>query len=76
MLWAVAVAVAVSCLLILPNMSEENAAGECAGDWFASPHGAYFWCMGFMKTWMFSLSGPWMALKRPQASEPVHRAIV
>ena len=44
MLWAVAVA--VSCLLILPNMSEENAAGECAGDWFASPHGAYFWCMG------------------------------
>ena len=37
-------------------MSEENAAGECAGDWFA--------CMGFMKIWMFSLSGPWMALKR------------
>ena len=36
MLWAVAVA--FSCLLILPNMSEENAAGECAGDWFA--------CMG------------------------------
>ena len=61
-------AVAFSYLLILPNMSEENAAGECAGDWFA--------CMGFMKTWMFSLSGPWMALKRPQASEPVHRAIV
>jgi len=46
----------------------KNAAGECAGDWFT--------CMGFMKTWMFSLSGSGMALKRPQASEPVHRAIV
>ena len=32
---AVAVAVAFSCLLILPNMSKENAAGECAVDWFA-----------------------------------------
>ena len=32
--------------------------------------------MGCLKTWTFSLSGPWMALKRPHLGAPLSRAIV
>jgi len=46
-----------------PSKSEDKFGRRCADDWFVYP--------GIVKTWMFSHSGPRMALKRPRIGKSV-----